>query len=356
MIPIENQNARIFFEELGYKALNKIVLEKKPSSIFILVDENSMEYCYPTFMGMLETTARIEVIEIEAGEQFKTIETCSGVWAALVELGCDRSSMLINLGGGVITDLGGFVASTIKRGIDFIHVPTTVLAMVDAAVGGKNGVDLGHLKNQIGTINPPLFTLVDTGFLSTLPENHLINGSIEMFKHGLIADREYWRDMIAVDGEYLSATFDRLIHRSVDIKSTVVASDPYEKGARKSLNYGHTIGHAIESFCLSSDEHPSLLHGEAVAVGLYLESFLSCLHTGLSREDFEEIEDWFLSLHIRVSFKEADLKHIMEIMSHDKKNVGGEIRFVLLTEIGKYKVDQTVPETDIIKAFEYLNK
>jgi 3-dehydroquinate synthase len=355
MVPIENQNARIFFKEQGYKALNEILLEKKPSSIFILVDENSMEHCYPIFMGLLETTARIEVIEIEAGEQFKTIETCSGVWAALVELGCDRASTMINLGGGVITDLGGFVASTIKRGIDFIHVPTTVLAMVDAAVGGKNGVDLGHLKNQIGTINPPLFTLVDTEFLSTLPQNHLINGSIEMFKHGLIADRAYWKDMIAVGEDYLSSAFDNLIHRSVVIKSTVVASDPFEKGARKSLNYGHTIGHAIESFCLSSDDHRSLLHGEAIAVGLYLESYLSCLHTDLSQEDFKEIEDWFLSLNIKVSFKAADLKLILEIMSHDKKNVGGELRFVLITEIGNYKVDQAVSEADVLKAFELLN-
>jgi 3-dehydroquinate synthase len=354
MKTIVNEGTSIFFKEQGYAALNTYIAGKAPSSIFILVDENSMEHCYPRFMGMLETTARIEVIEIDAGEEFKNIETCTGVWGALVDLGCDRASVMINLGGGVITDLGGFVASTIKRGIDFIHVPTTVLAMVDAAVGGKNGVDLGALKNQIGVINPPQLTLIDTDFLQSLPANHLLNGSIEMFKHGLIADRDYWKDMIAVGDAYDSEAFKQLIYKSVAIKSAVVASDPFEKGARKSLNYGHTIGHAIESYCLASATHTTLLHGEAVAMGLYLESYLSQQYAGLPAADFKEIQNWFNALSLTVSLDARDIAQVLEYMTYDKKNVNGQIRFVLLQEIGSYVTDNVVQEKDLITAFRLL--
>jgi 3-dehydroquinate synthase len=254
----------------------------------------------------------------------------------------------------VITDLGGFVASTIKRGIPFIHVPTTVLGMVDAAIGGKNGVDLGHLKNQIGVIVPPQMTLIDVTFLRTLDQRQLLNGSIEMFKHGLIGDRKYWENMIEVKDDYYSDIFEGLIYQSVVIKNDVVKSDPFEKGARKSLNYGHTIGHAIESFCLSSENHESLLHGEAIAAGLYLESFLSHLHTGLSKNEFQEIEVWFKNLDMQLSFSAFEIRQMLELMTHDKKNVNGQIRFVLLKSIGTFITDQTVPEEDVIKAFGLL--
>ena len=354
MDSIISSESAIHFNDHGYEELNKYINECEPSCIFILVDGNTMQHCYPKFIPHLETTARIEVIEIDAGEEFKTIETCTGVWSALLELGCDRKSMMINLGGGVITDLGGFVASTIKRGIHFIHVPTTVLAMVDAAVGGKNGVDLGHLKNQIGVIETPAMTLIDTQYLKTLPLNHLHNGSIEMFKHGLIADRDYWKEMLAVSGDFYTSNFDRLINGSVKIKNEIVKHDPTEQGARKSLNYGHTIGHAIESFCLSSDEHPSLLHGEAIAIGLYLESFLSQEKLGLAASDFAEIERWYHSLKMKLNFSQEDIRQMLKFMTHDKKNVNGEIRFVLLEEIGKFKTDQTIPEEDLIAAFALL--
>ncbi len=342
------------FNKRAYQELNAYLATKQPSVIFILVDDNTMEQCYPRFIPMLETSARIEVIEIDAGEEFKNIETCSGVWAAMIELGCDRQSLMINLGGGVVTDLGGFVASTIKRGIDFIHIPTTVLGMVDAAIGGKNGVDLGHLKNQIGVIQPPVMTIIDTGFLQTLPQNHLRNGSIEMFKHGLIADREYWQEMIAIQENYCSDLFADLIHGSVAVKSNIVEGDPTEKGARKALNYGHTIGHAIESYCLSSDRHISLLHGEAIAIGIYLESFLSTIHLGLSRSEFEEIEAWYQSLGLTASFNDSEVVEMIQIMSHDKKNVNGEIRFVLLEKIGTFKTDVHLHTLEIKKAFEIL--
>jgi 3-dehydroquinate synthase len=354
MKTIVNQETTIHFNEQGYLSLNQKISHLNPSSIFILVDENTMEHCYPRFMAHLETTSRIEVIEIDAGEEYKNIETCTGVWSALVDLGCDRKSLMINLGGGVITDLGGFVASTTKRGIDFIHVPTTVLAMVDAAIGGKNGVDLGPLKNQIGVIQPPLFTLIDTQFLESLPAQQLRNGSVEMFKHGLIKDRAYWLAMIAVGDNYISTAFNELIHQSAIIKSDVVASDPYEKGARKSLNYGHTIGHAIESYCLESEEHASLLHGEAVAMGIYLESFLSQKYAGLPETDFAAIKSWYHSLDLNVQLDREDIAQVLEYMTYDKKNVNGQIRFVLLNEIGSYVTDQKVDENDLISAFKLL--
>lgn len=354
MDSLYNNDYQIHFQQESYTRLNEFIANKKPSCIFILVDENTMQHCYPVFMPQLETEARIEVIEIDAGEEFKNIETCSGVWSVLVELGCDRNSIMINLGGGVVTDLGGFVASTIKRGISFIHIPTTVLGMVDAAIGGKNGVDIGHLKNQIGVIIPPEMTLIDSSYLRTLDKRQLLNGSIEMFKHGLIKSRDYWEKMNQIGDDYFSEGFENLIYQSVVIKNDVVSSDPFEKGPRKALNYGHTIGHAIESFCLSSENHESLLHGEAIAAGLYLESYLSHLHAGLSVTEFQGIENWFKNLDMKLSFSESDIKNMLELMTHDKKNVNGEIRFVLLESIGSFLTDQTVPEIDVIKSFSML--
>ena len=354
MDSIINTSYSIHFKLESYIELNKFIANKKPSCIFILVDENTMENCYPVLMPHLETEARIEIIEVDAGEEFKNIETCTGVWSAMIELGCDRNSLMINLGGGVITDLGGFIASTIKRGISFVHIPTTVLGMVDAAIGGKNGVDIGHLKNQIGVIVPPVMTLIDTTYLNTLDKRQLLNGSIEMFKHGLIADRVYWKNMIDISDDYYSETFKNLIYQSAVIKSDVVKSDPFEKGPRKALNYGHTIGHAIESFCLSSDNHDSLLHGEAIAAGLYLESYLSHLQAGLTIADFTEIENWYKALDMDLNFSPQDIEKMLELMTHDKKNVNGEIRFVLIDSIGSFITDQTVPEADVIKSYSLL--
>ncbi|MGB3590817.1 MAG: 3-dehydroquinate synthase [Nonlabens sp.] len=355
MNSIKSTVAQVHFNDLGYQAINAFIASKLPSTIFVLVDENTHEYCYPRFIPRLETTARIEIIEIDAGEKFKNIETCTGVWNVLVELECDRNSLFINLGGGVITDLGGFVASTIKRGIDFIHVPTTVLGMVDAAIGGKNGVDLGHLKNQIGVINAPVMTLIDTAMIQSLSERQLLNGSVEMFKHGLIVSRDYWRSMLAVNNRYLSTDFDHLIWESITIKNDVVESDPFEKGNRKALNYGHTAGHAIESHCLTSADHENLLHGEAVAAGILIESFLSQQLTGLPAADYEEIKKWYRSLDIKLQFNESDVTMMLELMKHDKKNINGEIRFVLLTSIGSFSTDQVAGRELVFQAFKELD-
>ncbi|MGJ8684813.1 MAG: 3-dehydroquinate synthase [Nonlabens sp.] len=355
MNPISIKDFTIYFENQGFEALNQWIDEHQPSTIFILVDDKTMENCYPYLIPKIETTATIEVIEIDHGEEYKNIDTCAGVWSALVELGCDRNSLMINLGGGVITDLGGFVASTIKRGIPFIHVPTSLLGMVDAAIGGKNGVDLGHLKNQIGVINAPVMTIVDPTFLQTLPIQHLINGSIEMFKHGLISDRVYWNDM-KNSTDFHSDTFNSLIYQSAIIKSDIVSMDPLEQGARKALNYGHTAGHAIESYLMEHDTKDAVLHGEAVAAGILIESFLSIKYAHLSQTAYDDIKEWYHGLQLSFSFDEDEVKEMIELMKYDKKNSNGQIKFVLLTQIGDFITDQVVDKQDIINAFQELKK
>jgi 3-dehydroquinate synthase len=239
-------NYLVHFNENGIKALNIHLKETKYSTIFIIVDTYTNEFCLPKLLPNIETDITIEIIEFEPGEHNKNIETCIQIWNVLTELGGDRKSLIINLGGGVVTDLGGFVASTFKRGVNFINIPTTLLSMVDASVGGKTGVDLGNLKNQIGVINVPQMVLIDTQYLETLPQNEMRSGLAEMLKHGLIYDAAYWEkflDLKAID----FADFDELIYRSVEIKNEIVIQDPTEKNIRKALNFGHTLGHAIES-------------------------------------------------------------------------------------------------------------
>ena len=268
----------------------------------------------------------------------------------MTELNGDRKSLLINVGGGVITDIGGFVASTFKRGIDFIHIPTTLLAMVDASVGGKNGVDLGNLKNQIGVINIPKMLLIDTDYLSTLPQNEMRSGLAEMLKHGLIADAEYWIKF--KDSSQINfAEFDTLIHRSIEIKNDIVMQDPTENGIRKALNFGHTLGHAIESYFLENENKKTLLHGEAIAVGMILESYISWKKKLLSASEYIEIKNTINAVFENINFEDNDLKPILDLLIHDKKNEYGKIQFALLDGIGNIKINQEVENELIIKSF-----
>ena len=262
----------VYFNDDGYDAINVYLKTNAHSTIFLLVDTNTNDFCSSTFLSNIATETRIEIIEIEPSEEHKNIETCVELWSALSDLGADRKSILINLGGGVVSDIGGFVAATFKRGISFINVPTTLLSMVDAAIGSKNGVDLGNLKNQIGTITSPQMVVIDTVFLQTLPQNQMRSGLAEMLKHGLIASQEYWEKFQDL-GDVDFADFDSLIAESVEIKNKLVLQDPTEEGIRKALNFGHTLGHAIESHFMTKEV--SLLHGEAIAIGMILESFLS---------------------------------------------------------------------------------
>ncbi|WP_242119111.1 3-dehydroquinate synthase [Aestuariivivens sediminicola] len=352
MDPIRANNSTIYFDSAGYTSLNDYIEKGKFSKIFILVDDNTHVHCLPSFLTHLNTNTSIEILEIEAGEIHKTIETCSGVWNSLSELDADRKSLLINLGGGVITDLGGFVACTFKRGIKYINIPTTLLAMVDASVGGKTGVDLGHLKNQIGVISSPDIIIIDTSYLNTLPKHQMKSGMAEMFKHGLISDSNYWKKLSDLSRLTIE-DLDGLIYESVLIKKCVVDKDPDEQNLRKTLNYGHTLGHAIESYFLSNTNRPSLLHGEAVAIGTVMASYISTQLAGLPEEDTHEIKSVLKSFYGHIPIAENEYKAIMDLLKYDKKNVHGNINFVLLEAIGSPKIDCIVPDEIIREAFKY---
>ncbi|AVM49160.1 3-dehydroquinate synthase [Capnocytophaga sp. oral taxon 878] len=354
MNSILSYNYKVYFQEKGTDFLNSYLANTQPSKIFLLTDSNTNPNCLPVFLPSLATNVPIEIIEIEAGEPHKNIDTCTQVWYALSELGADRHSLLINIGGGVVTDLGGFVASTYMRGIPFINVPTSLLAMVDASVGGKTGVDLGSLKNLIGVINTPQGVIINTDYLMTLPANELRSGMAEMFKHGLINSASYWEKMCRLseyDSEYLST----LIYESVLIKNEIVIQDPTEKGLRKTLNYGHTLGHAIESYCLQNPNRKRLIHGEAIAIGMVLASYLSATQLGFSLDDCNKIKAVLGEYFTKEYFSKEEITEICELMRFDKKNIGGNILFVLLEAIGKPKIDCIVPFEEIHKAFEYYH-
>ncbi|MFH4965350.1 3-dehydroquinate synthase [Gaetbulibacter sp. M235] len=352
MKSITANNSTIHFNEHCYIALNKHIKDKNFSTIFILVDENTHELCLPILLEKLETESVIEIIEIEAGEIHKTIDTCVGVWNTLSDFNGDRKSLLINIGGGVITDLGGFVASTFKRGISYINIPTTLLSMVDASVGGKTGVDLGTLKNQIGVVSVPDLVLIDTNYLNTLPQNQMRSGLAEMLKHGLISSESYWnkfKDLSNLSFDDL----DDLIYESILIKKHVVDIDPFEANLRKTLNFGHTLGHAIESYFLSNPNKTALLHGEAIAIGIVLASYISTKLVDLPMDTTKEIKGIFNNYYGVVNFEESDFKPIIELLKYDKKNNHGNINFVLLKAIGEPVIDCLVEEPVILDAFKF---
>lgn len=356
MTPIQTDNYTIFFNEESFVYLQNLLQPEAYSKIFVLVDENTNEYCLPYFLANLPTEIEIEIIEIEAGEEHKNMYTCMDLWHTFIDLEADRKSILLNLGGGVITDIGGFVASTFKRGIEFINIPTTLLAMVDASIGGKNGVDLGNLKNQIGVINEPKSVIILSKFLETLPSNQMRSGLAEMLKHGLIYDKSYWNTLKNLN-DLNTEDLDVLIKQSIDIKIEIVSQDLNENGIRKALNFGHTLGHAIESYFLEFEENKKLLHGEAIAIGMILESHLSFQLNLISKEDFAEIKYIITDVFEKIQFEETDVPNILKLLVFDKKNEFGNVKFTLLNKIGESKINQTVDESLILLAFEdYLKK
>lgn len=351
MTPIQSNTYTIYFNETSFLYLENLLQPDVYSKIFVLVDENTNEHCLPYFLSNLPTEIEIEIIEIEDGEENKNMYTCIDLWHTLIDLDADRKSILLNLGGGVITDIGGFVASTFKRGIDFINIPTTLLAMVDASVGGKNGVDLGNLKNQIGVINEPKSVVILSKFLETLPSNQMRSGLAEMLKHGLIYDKLYWNKLKNLN-DLNTDDLDVLIKQSIEIKNEIVSQDLKENGIRKALNFGHTLGHAIESYCLESDNKKQLLHGEAIAVGMILESFISYKLDFISKESYAEIKYIITDVFEKIVFDEADIQNIMNLLIFDKKNEFGNVQYTLLNKIGESKINQIVDESLILLAFE----
>ncbi len=317
----------------------------KASQVFILTDENIAPFWLPEVEYGLNCENAIEIL-IKPGEQHKNLQTVQRIWKTLMKHHVDRNALLINLGGGVITDLGGFAASSYKRGIKFINIPTTLLAMVDAAIGGKTGIDFGGAKNQIGTFAEAEDVLVDPVFLSTLPRREILSGWAEMLKYGFIVDANLLKSNLEDHQQY--------INRAGEIKREIVAQDPMEKGLRKILNFGHTLGHAIESHCMTT-EYP-LLHGEAVALGMAGALWLSVKHFGLDEQvlnDYEKKLPVLLS-EAEIALTDADVEPIMGYLAHDKKNKGEKPQFVLLEAVGKPVWDVEVDVDSIEQSLEYV--
>ncbi len=350
---IQSLDSAIYFGASAYKAINNLLAAKLYSRIFILVDDNTITHCYPHFCSQLATETPIEVIQISAGELHKNIETCSGVWETLAELDADRNSLLISLGGGVVTDLGGFVAATYNRGIAHINVPTTLLAMVDASVGGKTGVDLGQLKNKIGVFSTAEMVLIDTQYLQTLPARQMRSGLAEMLKHGLIQSAKHWYNMTDLS-QLSSDDLEGLIYESITIKNKIVIKDPKEQGVRKTLNFGHTLGHAIESYYLDSNN--PLLHGESVAIGMILASYISTKTVELDNDICRLIKNGISQHFEKVTISENKITGIIDLLKFDKKNSHGQVNFVLLKGIEQPVINQQIPTSLIHEAFAYYHE
>ncbi len=307
--------------------------------VFLLLDENVLEFCYPKLLAICPALKKAEVIEIESGEAQKNIDIATQLWEMLTQHQATRKSLWINLGGGVVSDLGGFVAATYKRGIDFVQIPTTLLAQVDASVGGKQAIDFLDYKNQIGVFAMPKAVFIHADFLDTLPDNHLLAGFMEMVKHALILDKAYWQDLQHLQIDTVADLLP-LIQRSVEIKQSVVAQDPTELGLRKCLNFGHTFGHALETLLMHS-ENP-LLHGEAVGLGMILETKLSA-HLGfLPQAEATAIIAYLEKrlAHLLPILEKIDIQALLPLLLQDKKNTNTEqISFVLLKGIGSFILD-----------------
>ncbi|WP_018479789.1 3-dehydroquinate synthase [Pontibacter roseus] len=335
---------------IGKKALPQLteVLQNLAfTKVAVLVDENTLRDCYALLKPYLPEH---DIIQVPSGEENKTLHTCEHIWQRMTELNLDRWSVLVNLGGGVIGDMGGFCAAVFKRGMFFVQVPTTLLAQVDASVGGKTGIDFHGLKNHIGVYREPRAVIINPDFLSTLPQRQIKSGYAEIIKHWLIADREAFQEQRHVG--LFTEDWEELIRHSVGIKSGVVEADPLEGGYRKVLNFGHTVGHAVESFLL---EQPGreLLHGEAIAVGMLCEAFLSVKKELLSQQELERIETFLVSVYDKVKLTEEDIKAISQLALQDKKNTGSTINCTLLQGIGKAVYDQPVTLSEIQASLRY---
>lgn len=319
------------------------------SQVGVVVDEHTEHDCYPLVQTLLPQHV---VCTIRSGERHKNLDTCAQLWKWMTDNRFDRQALLINLGGGVIGDMGGFCAATYKRGIQFINLPTTLLSQVDASVGGKLGIDFQGYKNHIGLFQEPLRVIIYPEFLKTLPLQELRSGFAEVVKHSLIADANYWPVISQIPME--EQDWPKVIDHSVRIKAKVVAQDFREGGLRKILNFGHTIGHAIESLYLDTSQH--LLHGEAIAIGMVAESFLSEKYAGLPNPQVQEIADFLVKVYGHQYIPEEKTEAIIALAQQDKKNDRSAIQCTLLEEIGTATYDVSITPEDIHEALRYYNK
>ncbi len=320
---------------------------KKYDHYIILVDENTEKHCLAYLLTHFDKLSDAEVFTIPSGEANKTLEICAQIWSAFQEYNITRNALLLNLGGGVITDMGGFIASIYKRGIDFINIPTTLLSMVDASVGGKTGIDFNGVKNDLGLFSYPQFVICDPIFLSTLPNEEFLSGKAEMLKHGIIHSKEYWQVAKKTTPQTINS---ELIFKSVEIKNDIVENDPKEKGERKKLNMGHTIGHAVESFLLQKGS--SLPHGNCVAWGMVTEAYLSHQQDRLSSAIYEEIKLTIEVCYPPIELDEAEIDQLLHWMKNDKKNRNGFINFNLIKDFGVIEIDHYYSEEEIRNALK----
>ena len=337
----------IHFSDQPAEDLHSLLANLRFSQLFILVDSNTQIHCLPIIEKALPAAASFFVVS--PGEKNKTIATCMEIWAAMTHAGLDRKALVLNLGGGVLGDMGGFCASIYKRGIRFINIPTTLLSQVDASVGGKLGVDFEGLKNHLGVFNEPETVLISPIFLSTLPKNELRSGFAEIIKHGLIRDKAYFESLNFKNWE--ASDWRELISHSIAIKSEVVSSDPKEAGLRKILNFGHTIGHAFETLYLDGEKH--LLHGEAIAAGMICEAWLSQQKLGLANEELDKIETAFFSIYGKITVEKSEIESLVDLCLQDKKNEGNSLLFSLLKEIGDCHYNIPVTRQEIREAILY---
>ena len=356
---------KIIFSRNLQTELTTAVSECEHDRIFVLTDTQTARHCLPVIKDYL-CLKDAQIITIGDTDAHKDLESLTQVWSALQKGGATRHSCLINLGGGMVTDLGGFAASTFKRGIDFINIPTTLLAMVDASVGGKTGINYGGLKNEIGVFNEAKYVILSTTFLRTLDTENLRAGYAEMLKHGLISSKRMWAELVNYDlqGQDLNR-LQEMLQDSVLVKEHVVTEDPYEKGLRKALNLGHTFGHALESWSLSrasqassmkGEQEGGMLHGYAVAHGLVGELYLSAVKTGFPTDKLRQTTQFIREHYGRPAFTCDDYEELIRLMHHDKKNTAGIVNFTLLGEIGDIRINQTATEEEIKEALDFIRE
>ena len=356
------------------RELGEAIRECGPDRLLVLTDETTRRLCLPLVEGF-GCLRKAEIITIPAGDVSKSLESVTHVWSSLQSHGATRHSLMVNLGGGMVTDLGGFAASTFKRGIHFINIPTTLLAMVDASVGGKTGFNFGGLKNEVGVFSNPRRVLLDTTFLATLDRENLLSGYAEMLKHGLISDAATWAELLDFCPEDCEGSqpgsvsalrqLRQMLARSVAVKQRIVKQDPTERGLRKALNLGHTVGHAFEAWSFIHQHSATdsiapgaspILHGFAVAYGLVCELYLSAVKTGFPVERMRQTVKYISEHYGRLAITCDDYPALTELMTHDKKNIAGTINFTLLGDIGDLRIDQTATRQEIEEALDFYRE
>lgn len=347
------ERQKVIISERLEQELSEAIKECSPDRVFVLTDKTTQQLCWP-IVNDYDCLKEAQTIIIEAGDPHKSLEAVAHVWSELQRMGATRHSLLINLGGGMVTDLGGFAASTFKRGIHLINIPTTLLSMVDASVGGKTGFNFGGLKNEIGVFRNASSVILDTVFLKTMDEENILSGYAEMLKHGCLSNEKMLAELLSFDIEHPDLKeLKRMVAESVEVKQRIVLEDPTEKGIRKALNLGHTVGHAFESLAM---QRSPILHGYAVAWGLVCELYLSVAKTGFPVDKMRKVVRFIFDYYGRMPITCNDYPALLELMTHDKKNIGNSINFTLLSGIGDIRINQTATKEEIEEALDFYRE